>query len=218
MLRQLIGEDVDLQAVLDAQTGPVMADRGQLEQVLVNLAVNARDAMPAGGRLTIETGNAFPDEAFLRDTPGASEGAHVFVRVSDTGVGIDPAIRSNIFEPFFTTKPSGQGTGLGLSTVDGIVRQHGGSITVQSLPGQGTAFTVYLPRAVTGEEALSPGAAQPEHASQGRETILLVEDEEELRNLARELLQQAGFTVLTAANGAPRWISVDSTGTTSTSC
>jgi two-component system cell cycle sensor histidine kinase/response regulator CckA len=201
MLRQLIGEDVDLQAVLDSQTGPVMADRGQLEQVLVNLAVNARDAMPAGGRLTIETGNAVLDEAFLRDTPGASVGAHVFVRVSDTGVGIDPAIRPNIFEPFFTTKPSGQGTGLGLSTVDGIVRQHGGSVTVQSVRGQGTAFTVYLPRAVTPEEALPTGAAQPEHASQGRETILLVEDEEELRNLARELLQEAGFTVLAAANG-----------------
>jgi len=201
MVRQLIGADIDLQAVLDPHAGTVMADPGQLEQMLVNLAINARDAMPAGGRLTIETRNAFLDEAFVRDTPGASQGAHAFVRISDSGVGIDPAIQSNIFEPFFTTKPRGQGTGLGLSTVDGIVRQHGGFITLQSELGQGATFTVYLPRASTSGETRPTSTAQPKQLPRGRETILLAEDEEEVRSLVCDILQDMGFTVLAAANG-----------------
>ena len=201
MLRQLIGEDIDLEVVLDRDAGTVMADRGQLEQVMVNLTVNARDAMPTGGRLVIETGNAVVDEAFAHQSLGASTGPHVFFRVSDKGAGIDPAIQASIFEPFFTTKGLGQGTGLGLSTVDGIVKQHGGFITVRSAPGQGATFTVYLPRSVDRAEAVGE-AKWCGDLRRGTETILLVEDEGELRALAQEILEDAGFTVLAAANGA----------------
>ena len=197
MLRRVIGEDVDLRTVCDPAAGRVRADRDQLEQVLMNLAVNARDAMPGGGSLTIETHGMEFDEAYAEEHVGEQPGPYVMLAVSDTGVGIDVETKARIFEPFFTTKETGKGTGLGLATVYGIVKQSGGFIWVYSEPGRGTTFKIYLPR-VEGE----PGGDFPRIAvpapksTRGTETLLLLEDESALRRLARDVLRKQGYTVL----------------------
>jgi PAS domain S-box-containing protein len=198
MLARLIGEDIQILTVPAAGLGHVKADPGQLEQVIVNLAVNARDAMPRGGKLIIETANVSLDETFRQLHRGGPIGPHVVLAVSDTGSGIDAQNLLRIFEPFFTTKDKGKGTGLGLSTVYGIVKQSGGYVTVYSEPGRGTTFKVYLPRVqeppdqVTGPApALKPSAAG--------ETVLLVEDEPALRSMMQEILEEAGYAVLSGA-------------------
>jgi signal transduction histidine kinase/ActR/RegA family two-component response regulator len=201
MLRRLIGEDVDLAIVLDPALGHVKADPGQLEQVILNLAVNARDAMPQGGRLTLETASVELDEAYVRRHPGAQRGPHVVLAVSDTGVGMDAEAQARLFEPFFTTKGPGRGTGLGLATVYGIVKQSGGNIWVFSEPGRGTTFKICLPQADAAAAPVEPERARTQ-ALQGSETVLLVEDEADLRDLAREILQMYGYTVLAAGHPA----------------
>ena len=200
MLRPLIGEHIEL--CLNAVPHPclVMADPGHLEQVIMNLALNARDAMPGGGQLTIETAAVELGEEYARRHLAISPGPYVMLAVSDTGTGMDAETRARIFEPFFTTKEQGKGTGLGLATVYGIVKQSGGGIWVYSEPGHGTSFKVYLPRVPAGAEAA--GAGEPRPASGGgSETVLLVEDEEEVRSLAREILETAGYAVLEARDG-----------------
>ncbi|HUQ80313.1 MAG TPA: PAS domain S-box protein [Gemmatimonadaceae bacterium] len=199
MLRRVIGEDITFITQLAPAVSRVTADRGQIEQVLVNLVVNARDAMPAGGVLTVSTGdvNVTPAEATAR---GIIAGPYVMVRVRDTGIGMDDATRSRIFEPFFTTKPVGRGTGLGLATVYGVVHQSGGFIAVDSAPGAGSTFTVYLPRTARVELTGHPPSLI--RIERGSETILLVEDEDEVRAVARRVLVEAGYTVLEAANAA----------------
>jgi CheY-like chemotaxis protein len=201
MLPPLLGEDIELQTSLAPALGPVTADQGQIEQVIMNLAVNARDAMPGGGRLTIETRNSHLDEEFaLRHRP-TIPGEYVMLIVSDTGSGMDAQTQAHIFEPFFTTKEQGRGTGLGLATVYGFVKQSGGYVWVQSEPGVGSTFTIYLPQV---GEALprvhtNDGAAA---LARGAETILLVEDEESLRTLTRSQLEDSGYTVLEASCGS----------------
>ena len=197
MLRRLIGEHIDLTTKLDPALGPVKADQSQIEQVVINLAVNARDAMTQGGKLMIETSNVDLDEDYARLHPPQLPGPYVLMTVADTGIGMDGETQARIFEPFFTTKELGKGTGLGLSTVYGIVRQSGGHIWVYSEPGHGTTFKIYLPRVgqTTGPQA-SP--ALPAETLRGAETILLVEDEESLRGLTRSLLVANGYTVLEA--------------------
>jgi len=167
----------------------------------MNLAINARDAMPRGGRLAIETADVDLSEAFAREHPGAGTGPHVRLSVSDDGVGMSAEVQARIFEPFFTTKDKGRGTGLGLAMVYGIVKQHDGYIDVQSVPGKGTTFEVYLPCAEDAENNVEPGVEQAGE-SRGSETILLVEDEGDVRELTREILEMAGYTVLEAARGA----------------
>ena len=197
MLNRLIGEDIELKTSLRPNLGSVKADRGQIEQVIMNLVVNARDAMPNGGRLTIETENIDVDEAFaLRHRP-QQPGPYVRLSVRDTGIGMDAETQARIFEPFFTTKEVGKGTGLGLSTVYGVIRQSGGYIWVDSELGHGTTFDVYLPlvRERVLDEKPSSAADAP---SGGTETILLVEDEEVLRELTRDLLAGSGYAVLEA--------------------
>jgi PAS domain S-box-containing protein len=200
LLKRLLGEDIDLVTMLAPEVGAVMADRGQLEQVIVNLAVNARDAMPDGGKLTIETTDAEMDEAYARTHPPAQPGQFVMLAVSDTGVGMDDQTLGRIFEPFFTTKEVGKGTGLGLATVYGVVKQSGGFIWVYSEPGQGTTFKIYLPRVEQPAEAVAPPAA-PGKSLQGTETVLLVEDADPIRAVARKVLDRLGYTVLEAPNG-----------------
>ena len=202
MLRRLIGEDINLVTNLCAGAGKVKVDPGQIEQVIVNLVINSRDAMPGGGTITIETAVVDLDEAYVRAHGGAWPGPHVMLAVSDTGCGMDPETLSKAFDPFFTTKEKGKGTGLGLSTVYGIVKQSGGCLYVYSEPGRGTAMKIYLPR-VTGEttpkdERRDAGFEDRFH---GSETILLVEDEETLRKLASSILEGYGYTVLSAGNG-----------------
>ncbi len=200
MLRRVIGEDIDLKTVLQPALGRVKVDQGQIEQVLMNLAVNARDAMPNGGKLTIETRDVNVDEpGAARLHPSFSPGRYVLLAVSDTGIGMDAETQSHIFEPFFTTKEKGQGTGLGLATVYGIVKQSGGYIWVNSEPGQGATFKVYLPPA---EGKLGPARRAPETSKplHGTETILLVEDEEAVRRLARAILEGSGYLVLEACD------------------
>ncbi len=200
MLRRLIGEDIELVTHAGPGLGGVLADPGQIEQVIVNLAINARDAMSAGGRLTIETANVDLDESYARTNPGASPGPHVMLAVSDTGDGMEAPTLARIFEPFFSTKEQGRGTGLGLATVYGIVKQSGGYISVHSEPARGSSFKVYLPRIQASPEPRSPGRATGEPAPGGTETILLVEDECALRLLVREILEAAGYSVLSAAS------------------
>jgi PAS domain S-box-containing protein len=200
MLSRLIGEDITLATRLDATAGCVRADPAQLEQMIVNLAVNARDAMPLGGRLALETSFVRLDEGLAREHVGLRPGPHVRLVVRDTGVGMDGLIKAHLFEPFFTTKGPGKGTGLGLATVYGIVTQSGGAIRVESEPGQGATFTIDLPR-VDAPADLRGDPRIPAAAPHGSETVLLVEDEPEVRGLARDILHQQGYTVLEAADG-----------------
>jgi PAS domain S-box-containing protein len=200
MLRRVIGEDIELVTVLAKDLGRIKADPGQIEQVILNLAVNAKDAMLNGGKLTIETGNAKLDENDARSHIGLTAGHYVMLSVTDTGAGMAPEIKERIFEPFFTTKEKGKGTGLGLSTVYGIVQQSGGNIWVYSEPGLGTTFKIYLPRIEEDTESLRPSVVSTKPL-QGSETILLVEDEEMVRKLACTVLQKYGYTVLEAPNG-----------------
>src|SRR3979411_2257174 len=203
MLTRMIGEDIDLVMIPGATLGAVRADAGQIEQVIMNLAVNARDAMPSGGKLTLETSNITLDEEYARLHSPVLPGDYIALAISDTGAGMDSETQSHIFEPFFTTKGP-KGTGLGLSTVYGIVKQSGGYIFVDSEPGKGTTFRIFLPRvAAVGESAAhvaAPIAAAK--AEPGTETILVVEDEANLRYLARQFLEKQGYRVIEAADGA----------------
>jgi two-component system cell cycle sensor histidine kinase/response regulator CckA len=199
MLQRLVGEDIKLECLTAPDVKCVRADTSQIEQVLMNLVVNGRDAMPEGGTLTIATANKDLDAAFAASHPSVVPGPHTMIAVTDTGLGMDDVTSKQVFEPFFTTK-GGLGTGLGLSTVYGIVKQSNGTVWVTSAPGQGSTFTIYLPQV----EDAAPKAADvvATHAATGTETILLVEDEDGVRNVAKRVLKSAGYTVLTAANGA----------------
>jgi len=200
MLGRLIGEHIRLETRLAQDLGRVKADPGQIEQVLLNLAVNARDAMPRGGTLVVETRNTVLDDSYLGAGVMVTPGLYVLLSVTDSGVGMDDATQSHLFEPFFTTKERGKGTGLGLATVYGIVKQSGGYIDVSSEPGRGSAFRIHLPR-VEDDLTFDPGGARP-GVRTGRETILLVEDEEAVLRLARRALEEAGYTVLDAPSPA----------------
>ena len=200
MLRRLIGEDIELRTRLDAALGVVRADSSQIEQVMMNLAVNARDAMPKGGILTIETRNVELDAAYAIQHVDVEPGPYVLLSVSDTGIGMGREVMDHLFEPFFTTKPEGKGTGLGLSTVYGIVKRSHGHVRVHSEPGHGTAIYVYLPR--VNDDAPAPAAAaESPHASRGCETILVVEDDDQLRRMACLTLGAKGYRVLEACCG-----------------
>ncbi len=200
LLRRLLGEDIELCIRLDENLGNAKADPGQIEQVIMNLAVNARDAMPRGGKLTLETANLELDQAYAREHAMVKSGPYVMLAITDTGSGMDAETLAHVFEPFFTTKEQGKGTGLGLSTVYGIVKQSGGYIWPYSEPGMGTSFKIYLPRVdEKAERAQARAQASPELG--GTETILLVEDEEGVRALTRQLLQRHGYTVLEAEHG-----------------
>jgi two-component system, cell cycle sensor histidine kinase and response regulator CckA len=199
MLQRLIGEDIALAQGLAYDLEATRVDRGQIEQVVMNLVINARDAMPGGGRLTIETRNVDIDAAYALQHPGVTQGRYVMLAVSDTGIGMDEATRGRIFEPFFTTKGPGQGTGLGLSTVYGIVAQSEGHIRVYSEPGRGSTFRAYFP--AVSEPIAEPARDAEIPPARGQETVLLVEDEEMVRRVAREILEAQGYTVLVASNG-----------------
>jgi two-component system cell cycle sensor histidine kinase/response regulator CckA len=199
MLRRLIGEDIRLVTRLDPGLGAIRADPGQIEQVIVNLVINARDALPKGGRITLETSTVLQDDESARRHLSATTGRHVLLAVSDNGTGMDAETRKHIFEPFFSTKKEGHGTGLGLATVYGIVKQSEGSIWVYSELGLGTTFKIYLPEVESGASAVDTGRARPA-ARGGTETILVVEDEQNVRKLIRRRLEEAGYTVLAAAD------------------
>ena len=198
LLGRVLREDVHLSCTLAADAGTVRVDPGQLEQVLMNLAVNARDAMPQGGQLTIETANVDLDETYMQAHPLAAAGRYVMLAVTDTGMGMDAATQARIFEPFFTTKEVGQGTGLGLATVQGIVQQSGGFIWVYSEPNHGTCFKVYLPRV---DGLVSADVNVPLERTRGTETVLVVEDVAAVRAVARKMLERYGYRVLDAADG-----------------
>ncbi len=197
MLRRVVGEDIVLNMKLDGTAGPVLADSGQIQQVLMNLVVNARDAMPNGGTILIETGESVVDDSVAAEAPDIEPGTYVVLRVSDTGVGMSEEVRRQIFDPFFTTKPKGTGTGLGLATVYGIVRQSGGWIKVTSEPGQGAAFSIYLPRAA-GARPRSDHDLTLLRAVSGSETVLIVEDQPEVRKVAAAALRSFGYSVIEA--------------------
>jgi two-component system, cell cycle sensor histidine kinase and response regulator CckA len=201
MLRRLIGEDIDLVAVLDPALESVRADRGQMEQAIMNMVVNSRHAMPRGGKLTIETANVDLDDGYSRLHQGVVPGSYVMLAVSDTGTGMDEQTQNRIFEPFFTTKQQGEGTGLGLSMVYGFVKQSDGHLWVYSEVGKGTTFKIYLPQARERPAEVS-GQHQPPKPVRGSETILVVEDEEAVRKLVHSILEKAGYTVLEARNGS----------------
>ena len=200
MLSRLIGDDVELVSALGLGLGTIKADPGQVEQVLMNLVVNARDAMPQGGKVTIKTANVEINEPYARQHPSTKAGPYAMLSVTDTGVGMDKETQSHIYEPFFSTKEAGKGTGLGLSTVFGIVKQSAGTIRVHSLPGQGTTFKIYFPRCEEAAAVLAVKAETPLRG--GTETILLVEDAAALRGLTRRLLQDCGYTVLDSGDPA----------------
>ena len=200
MLPQLLGEDIEVTLVLDPLLGNVRADQSQIEQVIMNLAVNARDAMPIGGKLKIETANADLDDAYTRLHPGSKVGSFVLLAVTDTGMGMDAVTLTHIFEPFFTTKERGKGTGLGLATVYGIVKQSNGYTGVDSSPGKGTSFQIYLPR-YAGQPAVDEVKPDSPDMIRGSETILLAEDSEPLRKLVKTYLDSAGFRVFSAESG-----------------
>ena len=200
MLQRTISETIEVDIILAPDLWPIEADPAQIEQIIINLVVNARDAMPSGGKLTIETTNVFLDDAYITNHLGAEPGAHILLSVSDTGCGMSEDVQAHIFEPFFTTKEVSEGTGLGLSTVFGIVKQNGGNIWVYSEEGMGTTFKIYLPRA----KKAATSSSQPDRANdlpQGTETILLVEDETMVRELAVQVLQWQGYTIIEAVNG-----------------
>ncbi len=200
MLRRLIGEDIDIETDLDPNIWKVEADPGQIEQIVLNLAVNARDAMPGVGKLTIETANIELDEEYARNHVGVMPGPYVMLAVSDTGSGMDKETTAQVFDPFFTTKEKDKGTGLGLSTVYGIVKQHGGNIWVYSEPGKGTTFKIYLPKSTSTKKAASSTPA-PVTDSRGTETVLVVEDEAAVLKLAVRMLERKGYNVLAARDG-----------------
>ena len=199
ILRRLIGEDIVLLSVLEKDATTVLVDPGQIEQVIINLAVNARDAMPNGGKLVIRTQNVLLDDSFALEHPSVVPGPHVVFSISDTGIGMSKETMSKIFEPFFTTKEIGKGTGLGLSTTYGIINQSKGHIVVESVPESGTTFRIYFPKAEGAEE--SPGKTRRESAMGGEETILVVEDDPVLRGLFREILVDKGYSILVASSG-----------------
>ncbi|HYK12155.1 MAG TPA: response regulator [Gemmatimonadales bacterium] len=201
LLNRLIGEDVKLITNFAPDLGVARLDPGQLGQIIMNLAVNARDAMPTGGILTIETANVEMDLTYVRGHPVAQAGHYVMLAVSDTGIGMDEATKERIFEPFFTTKETGKGTGLGLATVYGIVKQSGGFIWVYSEPGRGTSFKIYFPRIADGPVAEGLEAPAPTPTPRGTETVLVVEDVSAVRGVAREMLERSGYRVIEAANG-----------------
>src|SRR5438445_2388671 len=200
LLRPLIGEHIELSTRLSAGLGRTRADAGQLEQVIMNLMVNAKDAMPDGGKIIIQTANVTLDDSYRREHTFIQSGPYVMLSVSDTGLGMDKEIQSRIFEPFFTTKEKGKGTGLGLSTVYGIVKQSGGYIFTQSEVGRGTTFRIYLPQVEGAAETLGP-VKTSQAVDGGSETVLLVEDEESVRQLVRDTLEGKGYTVIEAENG-----------------
>lgn len=200
MMRRLLAANIEVRFAFGTGLSPVLADPGQIEQVVLNLAVNARDAMPQGGKLTIETGEADLDAIYAAAHEGVSPGRYVMLAVSDTGVGMDPVTQARIFQPFFTTKEPGKGTGLGLSTVDAIVRQHGGHVWLYSEPGKGTAFKVYLPRAAAA--AVETPAAAAQASPRGSETVLIVEDTQAVRALVARVLEGLGYNVLEASDAS----------------
>jgi signal transduction histidine kinase len=211
MLRRMIGEDIELRIVAGQHLWAVKADPSQLQQVIMNLVVNARDAMPQGGTLWIETANAELDESIALRHPGMTAGCYVLLSVRDTGGGMDDDVCAHLFEPFFTTKGPGKGSGLGLATVYGIVKQSGGYVLVDSAPGAGATFRVYLPRAPAGERAVEPERTEPADVG-GTETVLVVEDDLNVRAVARRVLVARGYQVLEADNGADALESVARSG------
>jgi two-component system, cell cycle sensor histidine kinase and response regulator CckA len=201
LLPRLIGEDIDLEIRTAKNLGAIKADASQMEQVIMNLVVNARDAMPDGGRLLIETSNEDLDSAYNAVHPVVRQGSYTLLAVSDNGTGMDAETQAHIFEPFFTTKPQGKGTGLGLATVYGVVKQSGGFVWVYSELGKGTSFKIYLPR--VDQPVVKSGSTQfGSEAPRGTETILLAEDEQDVREVAKEFLESGGYTVIEARDGA----------------
>jgi two-component system, cell cycle sensor histidine kinase and response regulator CckA len=200
MLRRVIGEDIKLETMADAELGLINADPGSIQQIVMNLAVNARDAMPKGGKLTIETANANLDNAYFQGHPVVKPGPYVMLTISDNGIGMDTDTQNHLFEPFFTTKVQGKGTGLGLSTVYGIVRQSNGFISVHSEIGKGTTFKIYFPRTESDALRLESESAL-ESKIGGAETVLVVEDERAVRSLASRILQCRGYNVIEASDG-----------------
>jgi signal transduction histidine kinase len=201
MLKRLIGEDIEFRAELDPATGRIKADPGQIEQVIMNLAVNARDAMPNGGKLTVTTANVTIDETRRRSFPDLIPGDYVVLAVADSGTGMTDQVKAHLFEPFYTTKPAGKGTGLGLATCFGIVKQCSGYIEVRSAVAKGTTFNLYFPQVLDAAEPVVPqNSSSP--AARGTETVLLVEDETMVRELAVMALRERGYNVIEAANGA----------------
>jgi CheY-like chemotaxis protein len=200
MLRRVIREDIEMVIRLAEDLGSVRADVGQIEQVIMNLAVNAKDAMPSGGKLMIETADVALDESYARGHVDVSPGPYVMLSVSDTGAGMTPEVRERIFEPFFTTKEKGKGTGLGLSTVYGIVKQSKGHIWVDSVQGKGTTFKIYLPRVNEPVEEMRKEVLK-EELPHGSETVLIVEDEDEVRKLISKMLERQGYAILETSSG-----------------
>ena len=200
MLRRVMGEDIELVTAFDDHLGKIKVDPGQMEQVVLNLAINARDAMPSGGTFILETTNVHLDEAYARTHISVEPGHYVMLSVTDTGSGMSPQVKERLFEPFFTTKEKGKGTGLGLSTVYGIMKQSGGNIWVYSEPGHGTTFRIYMPRVDQEADSLS---RRDDTVSMvyGNETILLAEDEPSVRGLAARVLRNQGYKVLEAVDG-----------------